>query len=298
MPLTNREIMKVNQLIAKQKYDAALRALESVLKSDPSNHFFRKQKADILHRLGKKRECYSVCSAIVQDYMKAGFFTKALASLKHMKRLLPERNDELTQQERLIVSKIANEQKEKQPKPASPMDLSEGIPIAQASDEDLIVQPGDFEINFEHEDEPELSDALTFSPLFRRFSLEELQALLERLENRSYQPGEIIFTEGEPSTGMLVLVHGSARVYVRTRTGKSQQVRHLSEGAFFGEIGLITGKPRTATITCTESVEVLELNSQALDTLSNSHPEVYDIIIGYVRQRLGSPEEVEARTKE
>ena len=302
MGLMTKDVMKVNQLIAKQKFNAALRCLDEVLSREPSNHFFRKQQAELLYKLGKKRESYSVLSKIVQQFMTAGFYTKALASLKHMKRLFPDKVGEIQEQEHIVATKIAEEPPpEKHQTFATP---DEGIRLVEATDELIITHgqhyhpEGEIEMTIEPQQEAQELDALVNSPLFRLFSLNELKPLLDMLEMRSFGPGEIVFTEGEKGASLMVLVHGNLRVYVSNKARHNEQVRILEEGAFFGEIGLVTGKARTATLTAMDNVEALELNSAALHNLAEKHPEVYDIIIDYYQRRMGSPEEVEARSRQ
>ena len=69
----------------------------------------------------------------------------------------------------------------------------------------------------------------------------------------------------------------------------------MIEGAFFGEISLLDGKPRTATITAGTRCELLELDRTALDSISNEHPEVRRVLQEFHDLRVGCAEEIEVR---
>jgi cAMP-dependent protein kinase regulator len=134
------------------------------------------------------------------------------------------------------------------------------------------------------------------SPLFSDFSREELLEVIRGLELRSYDPGTILVTEGEPGDSLFVLTHGTVRAFVRNQSGRNVQVRQMDEGEFFGEISLLSGKPRTATITASMSCELLELDRRTLDDIARRHPRVRTIVAEFYAQRADSEVEREARS--
>ena len=94
----------------------------------------------------------------------------------------------------------------------------------------------------------------------------------------------------------MVLASGCLKVFVSNLTGHSEMVRQLHEGDFFGEISLLSQKPRTATITCPTDCEILELNRATLVELSKTHPEIPKTLKKFYRKRALSPEEMGARS--
>jgi CRP-like cAMP-binding protein len=70
----------------------------------------------------------------------------------------------------------------------------------------------------------------------------------------------------------------------------------MEEGGFFGEISLLTGKPRSATITAAAPCELLELDRKALDEISQKHPRVREVVQEFHDQRAGSVDEMMARS--
>jgi cAMP-dependent protein kinase regulator len=133
------------------------------------------------------------------------------------------------------------------------------------------------------------------SPLFGDFTEEELCAVIGCLELLTFQPGDIVITEGEPGDSLFVLTTGILKTFVHDPTGHNVLVRVLEEGTFFGEISVLTGKPRTATVVAASRCELLELDRSALDSVTANHPRVRDVIEEARRARSGSEEEVQVR---
>ena len=134
------------------------------------------------------------------------------------------------------------------------------------------------------------------SPLFDDFTEEELLAVMGRLDLVSFDPGDIIISEGEPGDSLFVLTTGVVKAFVRNPSGRQVLVREMNEGAFFGEISILSGKPRTATVTCATRCELLELDRPALDAITAQHPRVQKVLLDFYKQRQGSDAEKTVRT--
>lgn len=75
----------------------------------------------------------------------------------------------------------------------------------------------------------------------------QLESLLASVTTRQFAPGHPIIVEGEAADEFFVALAGSADVF-RARTDGAQRLGHLAPGDYFGEIGLLTGMPRSATV--------------------------------------------------
>jgi CRP-like cAMP-binding protein len=133
------------------------------------------------------------------------------------------------------------------------------------------------------------------SPLFDDFSAEELVAVIQGFDLISYQPGDIIISEGEPGDSLFILTTGCVKAFVRNPSGRHVQVRELGEGEFFGEISILSGKPRTATVTAATPCELLELDRARLDAITASHPRVLEVLREFYERRSGSDAEALVR---
>ncbi len=124
------------------------------------------------------------------------------------------------------------------------------------------------------------------SPLFADFDESDLVAVIQGLELASYEPGDILILEGDPGTSLFVVTSGVVRAFVRQPDGKNKQVREMGEGSFFGEISVLSGKPRTATVTAKSPVEALILERKTLDEICKTHPSVRTTLQKFAAERL------------
>lgn len=133
------------------------------------------------------------------------------------------------------------------------------------------------------------------SPLFSDFSHAELVDVIRELRLEGYEPGQIVVTEGEAGDSLYVVASGRVRAFVRSKDGRNREVRQLGEGEFFGEISLLSGSARTATITASSPTELLVLDRAALDGLTDRHPRVREVLREFHDKRAGSSDETRAR---
>jgi CRP-like cAMP-binding protein len=115
---------------------------------------------------------------------------------------------------------------------------------------------------------------LAASSLFASFNREALVDVLASTEVRSYDAGDIIVTEGESGSSLFLIVSGVVKVFTRTDDGANLPLAELGLGDFFGEVSLLTGKPRTATITAHTDVTAIELDRTDFDAIVEKHPDV------------------------
>jgi cAMP-dependent protein kinase regulator len=124
------------------------------------------------------------------------------------------------------------------------------------------------------------------SPLFEVLNDTEREALVHEMELESHEEGSVIISEGEPGTSMYVISSGEVKVFTRNtnKTG-SVYLAKLGEGDFFGEVSVLTGKPRTATITASRPTELLRLDKEKLDNALAKHPGVRKVLDEFYRKR-------------
>jgi hypothetical protein len=127
---------------------------------------------------------------------------------------------------------------------------------------------------------------IVVSPLFKDFSVDEMVAVIQSLRLLTFEPRQIILREGQPGDSMYMLTAGTAKAYVRSTDGRQMLVGELAEGSFFGEVAVLTGKPRTATVVAATHCELLELDRPALDEITALHPHVRDVLEQFARERL------------
>jgi Cyclic nucleotide-binding domain/Tetratricopeptide repeat len=161
--------------------------------------------------------------------------------------------------------------------------VSDTAPVVEAEiDEDMaFVAAGE-------EQSPSSGDSMLSTPLFAGFSEQDLAAVIHGLELRTFEPGDILVAEGAPGDSLFILSTGSVKCFVRNPQGHYTRVHLLKEGDFFGEISVLTGKPRTATLVAAEYCEVLELGKTNLDSITATHPQVRKVLKDFHEQRAQS----------
>ncbi|MEM7024525.1 MAG: cyclic nucleotide-binding domain-containing protein [Pseudomonadota bacterium] len=90
-------------------------------------------------------------------------------------------------------------------------------------------------------------------------SEEDIAALEERAEVRSFAIGDTLIQEGHPIQSLFLIRSGTVEV-TRMLRGKQVSLATCTAGEVFGEIGFLDGNPATATVTAVEPVRALEIN--------------------------------------
>ncbi len=108
--------------------------------------------------------------------------------------------------------------------------------------------------------------------------------LLAAAEPRSYADGDLVVTEGEPGDALYIIVSGIASV-VADDLGQEKAVAELTDGAFFGEMAVITDQPRSASVRARGELSTLRIPKQAVLDLLNDYPKVREVVakIGLAR---------------
>jgi len=118
-------------------------------------------------------------------------------------------------------------------------------------------------------------------PLFERCTKRELQQIAGVSDELQVPSGRTLTREGRTGYEFLVLVDGAAEVRRKTRV-----VNKLRSGDFFGEIALITGTPRTATVTTTTPSRVLVVTARDFRRLLRETPSMQMRVLEALAARL------------
>lgn len=112
-------------------------------------------------------------------------------------------------------------------------------------------------------------DLLKKVPLFSDCTAKELGQIAAASKAVKQKAGTVIAREGEPGIGLFVIVTGEAEVTI----GGSKRAT-LRGGDFFGEVALLDGGPRTATVTATKDMELLGITEWVFRGLMHEHPSI------------------------
>ena len=116
---------------------------------------------------------------------------------------------------------------------------------------------------------------LTRTELFAHLSSTELNTLASRVVEKRFNVGTSLVRKGDEGNSMFILVEGLLNVCTEAEDdGRSVLVDDLEPGDFFGEMCLLTGCPRTATIIAQTDVVVFEIDHEAVNALLAGRPEI------------------------
>lgn len=106
----------------------------------------------------------------------------------------------------------------------------------------------------------------------------------------AFVAGEVVVAQGEPADGMYLVARGSVEVVVKEQgveeEGAERSLAKLEAGDFFGEIGLLSSQPRTATVRASEACALLKLRRRDLKSLTRDHPHVREVLKNAYRSRV------------
>jgi CRP/FNR family transcriptional regulator, cyclic AMP receptor protein len=115
----------------------------------------------------------------------------------------------------------------------------------------------------------ELVSSLSQVPLFADCSSRDMQTIARVVREIPHAAGTVIAREGEPGVGLFVILSGNADVSIGGRKKAT-----LGPGDFFGEIALLDGGPRTATVTAKTDVQLIGLTEWVFRGLMVEHPSI------------------------
>jgi small-conductance mechanosensitive channel/CRP-like cAMP-binding protein len=144
-------------------------------------------------------------------------------------------------------------------------------------------------------------------PIFRCLSDEQVTGLLKQARHNQFGRGESLIVQGEEGDSMFILLRGKAQVSVNNN-GSAVRVGVLRAGDCFGEMSLLTGEKRTATVRAEDDCEVLEIAKPVMAELLRQYPSCQQQLSELLAHRkmetegilkeITRPEEQKARQRE
>jgi small-conductance mechanosensitive channel len=121
---------------------------------------------------------------------------------------------------------------------------------------------------------PAIEAAIEQAALFSRLPHDQRQRLVDASGERRYAPGETIMKQGDRSSSMFLIERGSVLVSIQGAMGENRELSVLRAGAAFGEISLLTGDPRTATVRAVSETTLVEIEKDSLAPILREHPQL------------------------
>jgi CRP/FNR family transcriptional regulator len=132
-------------------------------------------------------------------------------------------------------------------------------------------------------------------PVFSTLSDDELAQVAQVTMARRFEAGSVVFKEGDDGSTCYIVRTGRARAIREHPDGRSITLAHFDPGDIFGEMAMLDGERRSATVEATEETEAIAILSDDMHRLLRTHPDISVKLIAALGQRLRDTNERLAR---
>jgi len=123
-------------------------------------------------------------------------------------------------------------------------------------------------------------------PLFSELPDDAIAWLSGRAQSRQYPRNTIVLAEGQPGNELLIVESGRIKVYVSNADGRELVLYHAGAGDYVGELSIIDGESRSATVKTMEKSSFLVLNQNDLRELMQRDPDFAMVIVQTLTRKL------------
>jgi NTE family protein len=132
----------------------------------------------------------------------------------------------------------------------------------------------------------ELRNKLAALELLKEVTSHDLDALAAELEWQCLPGGWVLFREGEHDDSLFIVVAGRLGVVTADAEGRETIISHISPGETVGEMALLSGAPRSATVVALRDSELVRLRRESFEKLADQHPGLMRFITRLLVLRL------------
>jgi CRP-like cAMP-binding protein len=122
--------------------------------------------------------------------------------------------------------------------------------------------------------------------LFKTLTPEEVQEVALRLQPAPFIQGDVMTRQGAQAHWLYIIVSGQADVVVERPDGATAKINEMGPGSFFGEMGLLTGAPRSATVIARSPVDCYRLDKEAFREVLLTRPALAEELSGIMQVRM------------
>jgi len=128
--------------------------------------------------------------------------------------------------------------------------------------------------------------ALRNLSLFAGLTEEELTVLTALLRETHYPKNSVVCQEGEPGESLLLITQGKVKVVLLGEQGQETILTTINEGSFFGELSLINGAPRSATVITLDKSTFLQMTREAFLSALRTDPNIAMKVLVHLSVRV------------
>ena len=124
------------------------------------------------------------------------------------------------------------------------------------------------------------------TPLFVALTEKEMESLTRRVTTRRFERGELLFSEGDPCSGLFLIASGKIRIFKLSASGREQVLAVEGPGSSFAELPVFDGGTYPASASVLEDAELLFISRKDFQNFCLEHPDVALKVIAVVGSRL------------
>src|SRR5207247_4761604 len=124
-----------------------------------------------------------------------------------------------------------------------------------------------------------VTDILRTTDLLGSASAADLEAIAAASRSRTFRRGQILFTAGDPSNTLFVVISGRVKVVVRSADGGELTLTIIQPGGVFGELGIADGGPRSADADALDECQLLLVPLETVQGICAREPPVVQALL-------------------
>lgn len=128
-------------------------------------------------------------------------------------------------------------------------------------------------------------DGLEKSRFFAEMTSDEVGGFIASTARRTFGEGDVVLEQGHEGRSFFIVTRGVLRVEIKGTAGGTLRMGALTMGDVFGEVALLTGRPRTATVVSETASECLEITLEAWNEILGRFPRVQKVLEELHRER-------------
>lgn len=133
--------------------------------------------------------------------------------------------------------------------------------------------------------------------IFSALNESEINLLGTEIQQRRFKKNTVVITQGDDGDSMFVLVEGLLKVSIKTEDGTTIDAAQITPGDFFGEMSLLTGEKRSATITALTDTVMFEISKSSIEKIIGTRKEIVEELGRELLKRTETNAELISRLK-
>lgn len=269
------------------EFREALAQSAEILRSDPQDHRARTKAALCLAALGRPNDGASALLLVARSLARRGFALAAIGACRDALGLAAEHAGIVPVLENLHdrFGGLEGKPVPRVPPPIAPVEIEAGPPTYRTDAPDLIerarvlavTDPDGIGAGAEADAQP--------VPFFSDLGRDAFLDLARRLSFLKLPARYSVVKQGDPGGSLFIVVSGEVTVTMREED-RDQELATLGPGHLFGEMSLLTQKPRAASVTSTRPTELFEIDRAALEAVARRHPAIVEDLVRFARRRM------------